>query len=127
MNILIAGSRTLTDYALFSQQLKKYTCPKDVIVCGYDPKTKSPKGADEMAWKYAKENNIEVRTFPADWDKYGKSAGAIRNKQMVNVADYLVAFWDGTSKGTAITIGFWRSKVLAITGNMHYNLQVVKF
>ena len=35
-----------------------------------------------------------------DWDKYGKSAGYIRNTEMAEAGDILVAFWDGKSKGT---------------------------
>ena len=41
-----------------------------------------------------------VAYFPADWDKYGKAAGFIRNEQMAQNADALVVFWDGKSRGT---------------------------
>jgi hypothetical protein len=46
--------------------------------------------------------------FPPDWKKYGKSAGYRRNKEMAEVADALVAFWDGKSKGTANMIDLMR-------------------
>ena len=49
---------------------------------------------------YAKENNIPIKFFPALWDQYGKSAGMIRNKQMAEYGDFLLAFWDGKSHGT---------------------------
>lgn len=42
-----------------------------------------------------------MKRFPADWGKYGKSAGVLRNKQMAEYADGLIAFWDGKSRGTA--------------------------
>jgi hypothetical protein len=38
--------------------------------------------------------------FKADWDKHGKAAGPIRNQQMAQEADGLIAFWDGKSRGT---------------------------
>ena len=38
--------------------------------------------------------------FPADWDKYGKKAGYIRNKEMARAADACVVFWNGQSKGS---------------------------
>lgn len=49
---------------------------------------------------YAKCNKIPVKQFPADWDQFGKAAGHIRNKQMAEYADALVAVWDGKSPGT---------------------------
>ena len=64
-------------------------------------------GADEFAERYAKYWDIPLRVFPANWGKYGKSAGVIRNEQMAIYAsacedDYgmLIAFWDGKSRGT---------------------------
>lgn len=47
---------------------------------------------------------INKTVFKPDWNKYGKRAGAIRNQQIVDEADKIVAFWDGKSKGTKITI-----------------------
>lgn len=53
-----------------------------------------------MAKKYAKENDITLTIFPAKWNRYGKRAGYIRNKQIWEYADMGIAFWDGKSKGT---------------------------
>lgn len=44
---------------------------------------------------------IFVKEFPADWDKFGKGAGPIRNKQMADYADALLLIWDGESRGSA--------------------------
>lgn len=41
-----------------------------------------------------------IRSMPADWEKHGKSAGPIRNREMAKVADALIAIWDGKSRGT---------------------------
>lgn len=62
-------------------------------------------GADALGAKYAENNNIMLHEFPAEWDKYSKSAGYKRNVEMAQFASYgglgtLIAFWDGKSKGT---------------------------
>ena len=56
---------------------------------------------NENIGKIVKINRI---IFLPDWDKYGKSAGFIRNKLIINEADMVVAFWDGKSKGTKNSI-----------------------
>ncbi len=62
------------------------------------------KGADSLGEEYAKENNIPTKIFIPDWDKYGKSAGMIRNTDIVNESELIVAFWDGISSGTLDSI-----------------------
>ncbi len=57
-------------------------------------------GADALGERWAKENDIPVKVFPANWDKHGKAAGPIRNKQMAAYGEMLIAFWDGKSSGT---------------------------
>ena len=57
-------------------------------------------GADSLGEKYAKLKGYKVLEMPADWDKYGKSAGYIRNKEMAKIADGAIIFWDGKSKGS---------------------------
>ena len=56
--------------------------------------------ADTLGKRYAEEHDIPVMSFPADWNKYKKAAGYIRNQEMAQHADALVAFWDGQSRGT---------------------------
>lgn len=58
------------------------------------------RGADMLGKRYAVENGFAVETYPADWKKYGKSAGPIRNGEMAKVGDYFICFWDGKSQGT---------------------------
>ena len=57
-------------------------------------------GADAIGERYAFENKLKVEKYPADWKIYGRSAGPRRNKQMAEVCDYVICFWDGESKGT---------------------------
>ncbi len=58
------------------------------------------KGVDTIGEVIGNEFNIPVVKFPAEWDKYGRSAGFIRNEQMAKYADALIAVWDGRSNGT---------------------------
>lgn len=95
MKIIIAGSRTFNDYELLKKTCNSLISMEDIeIVSG------TAKGADALGEKYAKENNYSITQFPANWTKYGKSAGYKRNSEMANYAEMLIAFWDGKSKGT---------------------------
>lgn len=58
------------------------------------------KGADILGEKYAIENNLNIIEKPADWNKFGLSAGYIRNEEMAQIADIIVCFHDGKSNGT---------------------------
>ena len=57
-------------------------------------------GCDKLGERWALENNIPIKKFPADWQKYGKRAGMIRNRQMAEYGEALVAIWNGKSRGT---------------------------
>jgi len=63
-------------------------------------------GADTMAENYAKVNGYKFTKYPADWDRYGKKAGMLRNITMVDVSDIQLLFWDGVSKGTRHAITY---------------------
>lgn len=57
-------------------------------------------GADSLGEMYANKRSFDVKRFPANWNKFGRSAGYKRNYDMAKYADALIAFWDGKSKGT---------------------------
>ena len=63
-------------------------------------------GADAIGERYAKENGFKVEKYPADWKTYGRSAGPKRNKQMAEISDYVICFWDEKSKGTKTMIDY---------------------
>ena len=65
-------------------------------------------GADAIGERYAEENGFKVEKYPADWKTYGRSAGPRRNKQMAEVSDYVICFWDEESKGTKSMIDYAR-------------------
>lgn len=96
MRIIVAGSRTFNNYELLKSSLNEIIGDdKDVtIISG------TARGADTLGEQYAQEFGFKVERHPAEWDRYGKSAGYIRNKVMAENADTTVLFWDGSSKGT---------------------------
>lgn len=65
-------------------------------------------GADKLAEEFSEEFDIPKKIFKPEWEKYGKSAGFIRNKKIVEASDIIFAFWDGISKGTKSTINLAR-------------------
>lgn len=118
MKTIIAGSRGIgltrdgrqsrnTKYLrhLLEQLNFKITC----VVSG------TAKGVDTLGEVWAKEENIPIERYPADWDQHGKAAGHIRNSQMANNAEALVAVWDGVSRGTKNMIDTARLKRLRVT------------
>ncbi len=94
MKLLITGSRYLTDYELVSREIAAL-CPA-LIIHG------AASGADTLAQDYAEYNHIPVIQYPADWIKYGKAAGPIRNTQMLKEGkpDMVLAFLHENSRGT---------------------------
>lgn len=93
MKVIIAGSRNIEDYALVNQAMDR--CGFDVteVICGMAT------GVDTLGYRWAQCNNKKIIEMPADWKQYGKAAGPIRNKQMVEIADAAVIIWDGVSPG----------------------------
>jgi len=71
-------------------------------------------GVDKLGERYAKEHNHKLTIMNADWKQYGKVAGPIRNRQMAEYADALIAFWLDSSKGTKNMIDTAREKRLLI-------------
>lgn len=110
--IIIAGGRDFDDYFLVKKTLDEYLIGlrlinpelhyyRDVeIVSG------RARGADRLGEQYADSLNLRVACFEANWKKYGKLAGPMRNAEMADYASedgyygVLIAFWDGESRGT---------------------------
>lgn len=104
--VVVAGSRDFSDYNKLSAELNKFLKGKKnvVIISG------TARGADRMGEQYASEHGYKVERFPAEWGVYHKGAGPIRNMQMVETADAVVAFWDNQSSGTRNIIDCARQK-----------------
>jgi hypothetical protein len=97
MKVGVIGSRGFNDNEKLTQIMDEI---EDVhlIVSG------GAKGADLLGEKWANENGVETLIFKPNWSKYGKRAGFIRNEDIVKNSDYIIAFWDGNSKGTENSI-----------------------
>lgn len=110
--LIVAGGRDFNLYKVLSDNLDRLLVNKREglieIVCG------GAKGADSLGEKYAQDNGLYIRYFRAEWDEYGKRSGILRNIEMGDYADALVAFWDGKSKGTKHMIDYAKSKGLAV-------------
>ncbi len=94
MKIAIIGSRSIT-----IQDIGKYIpegCTE--IVSG------GAKGIDTCAAEYAKQHNFKSTLFLPDYKKYGRAAPLLRNKQIIEYSDMIVALWDGNSRGTGNVI-----------------------
>lgn len=98
MRLIVAGSRSIKSYKLIRETLDRllvrYYSSEIEIVCG------ECYGPDLLGKKYALAKRIQIKSFPADWDNYGRSAGFRRNEEMAKYATHCVCFWDERSKGT---------------------------
>ena len=105
--ILIAGSRNFNDYDTAKDFI-------DLCIINVEGQltfiSGGCRGADALGERYALEHDIPLMHFPAEWDKYGKAAGPIRNEKMGELCDILICFWDGESRGTAYVIDFCKKK-----------------
>ena len=90
--IAVIGSRDFDDSAQLDSVLEPHL--PAVLVSG------GAKGADALAERLAGERGLTIDVIPADWQRYGRGAGPIRNKQIVESAELVIAFWDGKSRGT---------------------------
>lgn len=114
--VIIAGGRGFADYALLSKTMDWYLSEitDDIfIVCG------QAHGTDTLGEQYGKVHGYAVNYFPAQWNRYGKHAGYIRNIEMAKNADALVAFWDGHSLGT--------KHMIDIAEQLHLDVRVVLY
>lgn len=97
MKVVVCGSRGITDREAIRRAIEDADLafgPITEIVHG------GADGVDEIAGEIASDIGYEVRVFDAMWEEYGEAAGPIRNGEMAQYADAVVAVWDGSSKGT---------------------------
>lgn len=114
IKVIIAGTRDFNDYDFLKKNV-------DYFLQGINPNNEeieivsgNARGADKLGERYAKEHNLPVKLFPANWDKYGKRAGYLRNQEMANYSDVLIAFWDEKSKGTKHMIDIAKKQGLTV-------------
>lgn len=100
MRISIIGSRTFNDYDFLKKTILENIDVDDIdeVVSG------GANGADKLGEQFAEEFDLSTNIYLPDWKKHGKSAGFIRNADIIKNSDYVFAFWDGQSKGTLNSI-----------------------
>jgi len=99
MKTIIAGSRNINDNktvqdAMNIADLPPHSIHITEIVSG------CARGVDQIGEQLAKFYGIPIKRFPAQWERFGRSAGYKRNAKMAKYADALIAIWDGKSRGT---------------------------
>lgn len=100
MKVAVIGSRNLA-----VKNLEKYL-PEGTteIVSG------GARGIDSCAKNYANANGIPLKEFLPNYDEFGRSAPLLRNLEIIDYADIVLAFWDGKSRGTKFVIDKCRAK-----------------
>lgn len=114
IKVIVCGGRDFKNMEMLSYHLNLYLQNYDFgdieIVSG------TADGADRLGEQWAADKGVKVKRFPADWDRFGKSAGYKRNVEMVNYATHCIAFWNGkvSGSGTKHTINIAREKGLPL-------------
>ncbi len=94
MKVAVVGSRTLS-----VENLNDYLPDGTTeIISG------GAKGIDTCAKEYCTKNNIKITEFFPEYKLYGKGAPIVRNRKIIDEADFALIFWDGKSRGTKFVI-----------------------
>ncbi len=99
LKVIIAGSREFRDYQQLAERCDHFLY-REVGKRPIEIVSGNARGADRLGEKYARERGFDLARFPAQWDKFGRSAGYKRNVQMAEYADALIAFPLGEARGT---------------------------
>lgn len=121
IRVIVAGGREFNDYVLLRAELNMLIAP-GVFDRTVEIVSGAARGTDQLGERYAKEYGLGIKRFPvtnADWKKWGKSAGPIRNEQMAKYATHCVCFWDGASRGT--------NNMIELAKKHNLKLEIVKY
>lgn len=113
MKVVIAGSRSITDYKIVSGAIELSGFDITLLISG------TAKGVDKLGEQFAQNHGIPIKQFPANWTKFGKAAGFYRNWDMAEYCDAGIIIWDGRSNGTLQMINCLKKR------NKPYYLQEV--
>lgn len=102
----VVGSRNFTDSLKFEANLTQILNDKGIPISKECLKIVSggAKGADTLARCFAQKHGLEITEYKNDFAKYGVRGYFERNKQIVEDSDFIIAFWDGESRGTLNTL-----------------------
>ena len=123
MKTIIEGSRTITDYAVVEQAIKESEFKITTVISGM------ARGVDTLGERWAHENNIDIILCPANWKKYGKKAGYIRNAEMADIAEALIVIIENNSRGSSHMLTIAQDRELLIyskhINNTDENINVI--
>lgn len=108
MKTIIAGSRTIKSMQILQAAIEASEFKITRVITGMAD------GVDKLGKVWGNENGVPVSEYPAQWNKYGKRAGYLRNMDMAKQANALIAVWDGKSKGTGHMINIARELGLKV-------------
>lgn len=95
--VIVCGSRNWIDRELIATVIREHKERRDDLVIVHG----AARGADRIADEEARRLGVFTEAHPAEWDRFGKAAGHIRNEHMASLgAAKVEAFWDGESRGT---------------------------
>jgi hypothetical protein len=121
MKLAIVGSRDFDDYELVDKLCAHLVERFDVnaIVSG------GAKGADKLGERFARQYGLDMIVFKPDWQQFGKRAGYLRNVDIIEASNIVIAFWDGQSKGTkhSIDIATKAKKFLIVVNTVEMSIQ----
>lgn len=112
--VIIAGSRTIDSQMFIFDKLDTLLSQKIQEKEQIQIVSGTARGVDRIGEQYAAARGFLCKQYPADWNTHGKKAGYLRNCQMAENADALVAFWDGNSPGTRHMIETAKAHGLAV-------------
>lgn len=99
MKAAIVGSRSINSYEVVKAILSQYKFIQ--VISG------GAKGVDTLAEQYSEESNLmKPLVILPNWKQYNRGAGAVRNREIVDKSDFVIAIWDGKSKGSLISINY---------------------
>lgn len=102
MRVAIVGSRNI-EYDTIKERAYALLC-RHIPANATEIVSGGAVGIDTLAEIYAKQNGLPMKIFKPDYARYGKRAPLMRNDEIVDYAQYVLAIWDGSSHGTAYTV-----------------------
>ena len=105
---IIAGSRGIEDYEELKRVVHDSGIDISIVISG------TARGVDQLGERYAREYDLGLWSFPANWKRLGNRAGHVRNMEMALHAQALIALWDGESPGTKDMIEIAKQRNLRV-------------
>lgn len=100
MKLMVCGSRSITDTTWVFEQIDNLIKEKSINLSDLILVDGGAKGVDTYAAHWANSKQVQIEWYRPDWAHYGRGAGIVRNKLMVQASDFCLILWDGVSKGT---------------------------